>query len=153
MNSSAEIRKEILKKLVEKDGLTTVSLRLGKPARQINDMLAGRKSFGDKVARDMEKEGELPSYYFDGIDKSMKVKDLYARNSTSSDPLKKLLSVDAATGLEEGLIKCFRGSKQEDRELLLMIANKLYSRNHPNDKTADPFKKHRIENDKKTERQ
>ncbi|WP_150124071.1 hypothetical protein [Cupriavidus nantongensis] len=41
-------------RLVDQHGLAPVSRRLGKPASQISDMLAGRKSFGEKIARAME---------------------------------------------------------------------------------------------------
>lgn len=43
-----------MRAIVERDGLASASKRFGKPDSQINDMLAGRKSFGEKVARDME---------------------------------------------------------------------------------------------------
>lgn len=68
MENMTETRKKKLLELVEKHGLTSTALMVKKPVRQINDMLAGRKSFGDKVARQMEFEGELPPYYFDGIE-------------------------------------------------------------------------------------
>lgn len=40
--------------------------RLKKSESQINDTLAGRKSFGEKVARAMEKALDLPPYWLDG---------------------------------------------------------------------------------------
>jgi hypothetical protein len=55
MNDAADIRRANLRLLVERDGLSSVSRRAGKPDRQINDMLAGRKSFGEKVARAIER--------------------------------------------------------------------------------------------------
>jgi len=55
MNDAADIRRANLRLLVERDGLSSVARRAGKPDRQINDMLAGRKSFGEKVARAIEK--------------------------------------------------------------------------------------------------
>ena len=54
MKNIAEIRRQNLALLVEQEGLANVARRAGKPDRQINDMLAGRKSFGEKVARDIE---------------------------------------------------------------------------------------------------
>lgn len=54
MTTAAEIRRENLRILVSRDGLTATAHRFGKPDRQINDMVAGRKSFGEKVARAME---------------------------------------------------------------------------------------------------
>ena len=49
------IRRERLAEIVSREGLAVASKRFGKPDRQINDMLARRKSFGEKVARAMEK--------------------------------------------------------------------------------------------------
>lgn len=54
MNVDAEIRRENLRRIVEREGLAVASRKFGKPDRQINDMLAGRKSFGEKVAHQME---------------------------------------------------------------------------------------------------
>lgn len=54
MNKPAEVRRAKLSLIVEKMGLSIAAKRFGKPDRQINDMIAGRKSFGEKVARDME---------------------------------------------------------------------------------------------------
>lgn len=55
-NNIASIRRENLRRLVERDGLSLVAKHANKPARQLNDMLAGRKSFGEKVARAIELE-------------------------------------------------------------------------------------------------
>lgn len=54
LNTAAEIRRKNLAMLVEKHGLAVVSRKVGKPDRQINDMLVGRKAFGEKVARAIE---------------------------------------------------------------------------------------------------
>lgn len=67
MKIMADVRRGKLQELVDESNLTAVANRLKKPIRQINDMLAGRKTFGDKVARQMEQEGNLPPYYFDGL--------------------------------------------------------------------------------------
>lgn len=55
MSDVATTRRRNLERLVSEYGLAQVSKRMGKPASQINDMLAGRKSFGEKVARAIEK--------------------------------------------------------------------------------------------------
>lgn len=55
MNESADIRRSNLRAIIERDGLSSAAKRFGKPDRQINDMLAGRKAFGEKVAREMER--------------------------------------------------------------------------------------------------
>lgn len=54
MNDLTDIRRQNLQKLVDDNSLAEVSRRTKKPASQINDMLAGRKSFGEKVARAIE---------------------------------------------------------------------------------------------------
>ncbi len=54
MNDLPDIRRQNLRTLVDEHTLTEVSRRMKKPASQINDMLAARKSFGEKVARSME---------------------------------------------------------------------------------------------------
>lgn len=41
--------------------------KVGKPYRQVYDMLKGTKAFGDKVARDMERGAGLPKYHFEGL--------------------------------------------------------------------------------------
>lgn len=43
------------------------ALKVGKPEGQINDMLAGRKAFGEKVARAMATKLDLPPDYFDHL--------------------------------------------------------------------------------------
>lgn len=55
MNDAADIRRANLRLLVERDSLSSVARRAGKPDSQIKDMLVGRKSFGEKVARVIEK--------------------------------------------------------------------------------------------------
>lgn len=54
MNTIADVRRANLRFLIERDGLSSVARRAGKPDRQLNDMVAGRKSFGEKVARAIE---------------------------------------------------------------------------------------------------
>ncbi|MFT0547897.1 helix-turn-helix transcriptional regulator [Allopusillimonas ginsengisoli] len=56
MNDVVSIRRENLAALVSEFGLTSVSKRVKRSVTQINDMVAGRKSFGEKVARSMEAE-------------------------------------------------------------------------------------------------
>lgn len=56
MTDIAAIRRANLAALVQSDGLTSVARRMKRSPTQISDMVAGRKSFGEKVARSMEKE-------------------------------------------------------------------------------------------------
>jgi len=50
----ADTRRQNLRYLVEQYGQSVVAKAVGKPDRQIADILAARKSFGEKVARSME---------------------------------------------------------------------------------------------------
>lgn len=56
MDDVAEIRRRNLAALVAKWGLTSVAKRVKRSSTQISDTLAKRKSFGEKVARAMERE-------------------------------------------------------------------------------------------------
>lgn len=49
-----QARRTIIAKEIEADCLANIARKAGKPDRQINDMVAGRKAFGDRVARDLE---------------------------------------------------------------------------------------------------
>ena len=51
----AEIRRKNLAALVDKYTLAGAGRKFKKPDRQLGDMIAGRKSFGEKVATQMEK--------------------------------------------------------------------------------------------------
>lgn len=53
-NTTSEIRRRVLSGIVKRDGLAETARRFKKPDRQINDMIQGRKAFGEKVAREME---------------------------------------------------------------------------------------------------
>lgn len=55
MDNSAltNTRRELLAKEVGERGLSVIAKLVGKPDSQIKDMIAGRKSFGDKVAREI----------------------------------------------------------------------------------------------------
>lgn len=55
MNNVTIARRKNLERLVDECGLARIAERAGKPPSQIRDMLAGRKSFGEKIARDLEK--------------------------------------------------------------------------------------------------
>lgn len=63
----ADTRRKNLQRLVQSEGLSVVARKCGKPDRQINDMLSGRKSFGEKVARAIEKKyaPEKPAGWLD----------------------------------------------------------------------------------------
>jgi len=54
MKDVSSIRREHLAALVREHGLTAVATRMQRSVTQVSDMVAGRKSFGEKVARAME---------------------------------------------------------------------------------------------------
>jgi hypothetical protein len=67
---SADNRRKALATLIESrfDGVARqLALAIGKPERQINDMLSEppRKSFGERVAREIEQKLNLPVYFLD----------------------------------------------------------------------------------------
>ena len=55
MNDTVEIRRENLRTVIAGHGLAEAARRFKKPARQLNYMASCRKAFGEKVAREMEK--------------------------------------------------------------------------------------------------
>lgn len=64
----AQHRRRVLRNLIDTrfDKVARhLAIAIGKPEGQINDMLAGRKSFGEKVARQIENKLELGIGYFD----------------------------------------------------------------------------------------
>lgn len=67
MKDVVSIRRENLAALVEEFGLTSVAKRMKRSITQISDTVASRKSFGEKVARAMEREWDatLPSGWLD----------------------------------------------------------------------------------------
>lgn len=56
MKGIADIRRDNLRALVDEHGLAQVAKRVKRSATQLSDTLAGRKSFGEKVARAIERE-------------------------------------------------------------------------------------------------
>ena len=47
------MRRELLRREIERQGLAHLARLCGKPDRQINDMAAGRKSFGSTIAQEI----------------------------------------------------------------------------------------------------
>lgn len=73
----------VAQRIVDELTLTVAANRFGLPPRQLLDMLAGRKSFGEKVARRMEKnfDPERPSGWLD-------------RNPDSEAPTTRLIAAE-----------------------------------------------------------
>lgn len=102
MQDIATIRRAVLQSLVNKDGLAAVARQMKKPARQINDMLAERKSFGEKVTREMERNydpNRAPGW-MDKIDFVIKHGDdslVLIESKSPPTPWQKYLKADVAT--------------------------------------------------------
>jgi hypothetical protein len=103
------------------------ALAVKRPERQINDMQHGRKSFGEKVARDFEKELCLPPYYFDQI------------KNIAPDRIENFSTANATRGHEYEIdpialvSSIMRGLDEEGRSELLGMAKYLkYQLDHKN---------------------
>jgi hypothetical protein len=74
------------------------------------------------------------------------------KDGKPKDHLNDLLNSDPRKGIEEGLLNCFRACSDGDRDLILLIANKLYERARPDDRKANPKRrKSDVEVSKKSE--
>ena len=116
-----------LKNWVDKHGVPV------KEKSYFSQLISGSASFGEKAAKRLEEKYHMGDGYLDTPIPSV------GEVKKPVDHLNDLMNGDPAMGLEAGLLKCFRGCKDEDRDLLLSIANKLYERAHPNDGTANPL--------------
>ncbi len=83
METLAEIRRKNLLALVEENGLTSVAARVGRSAAQISDTIAGRKSFGEKVARAIEQKWD-PSRELGWLDTIHDVEHIRSISSTAN---------------------------------------------------------------------
>lgn len=81
-----EIRRANLAALVKRDGLSSIAKRMKKPDSQINDMVAGRKSFGEKVARAIEQafDPNLPAGWLDTPVNLSEIQNLPVREKKAS---------------------------------------------------------------------
>lgn len=109
MNKDAETRRENLRKIVERDGLAVAARQFGKPDRQINDMIAGRKSFGEKVARDME-ENYAPNMPAGWMSKPN-------ADTSVTDGAKHYFLTDRLAGYESMPIPVIRPKTERDRAI------------------------------------
>jgi hypothetical protein len=95
-----------------------------------SQLKSGSASFGEKAARRLEVKYNMGTGYLD--------KPLPEKNGKAKDHLGDLLTSDPQKGIEDVLLNCFRACSEDDRDLLLSIANKLYERARPNDAVANP---------------
>lgn len=63
--SKVETRRARLRMLIAEYGLSELAEKTGKPASQLNDMAAGRKSFGEKIADQLTAKTGLPTGWFE----------------------------------------------------------------------------------------
>lgn len=121
----AKIRAYNLKNWADRNGVPS------KEKSYFSQLITGTASFGEKAARRLEEKYNMGDSYLD----TPMPKDATGKQI---DHLNDLIKGDPVVGFEAGLLKCFRGCKDEDRDLLLSIANKLYERTNPGDMTANP---------------
>jgi hypothetical protein len=125
----ADVRRENLKEWVKTNGVPQKEKSLFSQLINNNN----NSSFGEKLARRLETQYQMGVGYLD--------KPIIGKDGKLKDHLGDLLSGDPMKGIEEGLLKCFRACPSEDRDLILLIANKLYQRARPDDLTAGPKKR------------
>lgn len=126
---TAKIRAANLKRWAEINGVPA------KEKSYFSQLISGTASFGEKAARRLEDKYKMGDGYLETPMPSDK----------PTDHLNDLLTGDPLKGFEAGLLKCFRGCKNEDRDLLLSIANKLYERTNPDDATANPLNRRKTD--------
>lgn len=69
----SDIRRQNLIRLIEErfdNNQTVFAGKTGKRQSQISDMVRGTKSFGEKVARDLEHRLDLPPFWLDSMERS-----------------------------------------------------------------------------------
>lgn len=69
IGSVETIRAVRLRELIEKDGLSEISRRVGRASTQISGISRGLRPFGERLARMLEKDLGLPEGYFDGLER------------------------------------------------------------------------------------
>lgn len=98
----ADIRRERLRKFIDEHcsgNAAECARRADKSESQINDMLAGRKSFGEKVARSMEEKLGLPEHWLDGepSDAEALAKEILACSQQAREAIAWIIERDKAT--------------------------------------------------------
>jgi hypothetical protein len=122
----ADVRRENLKQWVKINGVPQKEKSLFSQLVNNNN----NSSFGEKLARRLEMQYQMGIGYLD--------QPVIGKDGKLKDHLGDLLAGDPQQGIEGVLLKCFRACSDQDRDLLLLIANRLYERARPDDRTANP---------------
>lgn len=115
---ASEIRRSKVQAMVDAEGLSVVAKKFKLPERQINDMLKKRKSFGEKIARKMEKN-HSPEKQSGWLD----ISDDYINFSADSDLLT-FMGLDRETvslPLLERMKEFAKAEKEKQDEALAYI--------------------------------
>lgn len=110
-----DTRRSNLQAMVDAEGLSVVAKKFKKPDRQIKDMLERRKSFGEKVARQMESNYDptIPAGWLDKQDVTKSDDDLLSILGLSRE------SLDLSQ--IERIRSFVKSSKEHQAEALLQI--------------------------------
>ncbi len=91
VSSIVGIRRKNLSALVDAYGLAVVAKRAGKPDRQIKDIITGRRSFGEKIARAIEAAYD-PDAPLGWLDLDPDRKEAAGKNNQGSHPVQDAIS-------------------------------------------------------------
>lgn len=119
-----DIRRKVLAALIEKDTLAVAAKKFGKPDRQLLDMIKKRKSFGEKVAREMEKNyaPERPPGWLDVLEK----KDALSDKIDSASIIKKsvakieesMLKIEESVAQQMAVCNAYRDADDESKVIV-----------------------------------
>lgn len=130
INAAAEIRRKNLAALVDAYGLAVISRKVGKPDRQIKDMIAGRKAFGEKVARAIEQayDPDAPTGWLDvDRDGNREVREQVAsyQSAPVTEPAR-----DSISAADRDLLARYHSAAQETRSAIDLLLLKKTERDH-----------------------
>ena len=77
--TTADIRAKKMRELVDSQGLTRLCEASGRSKSQFSDIKNGRRHMGEKLARALEKELQLPSGYFDQDNENLAIQQYQNR--------------------------------------------------------------------------
>ncbi|WP_161523695.1 hypothetical protein [Chromobacterium haemolyticum] len=115
----SDIRRQNLTRLIEErfdNNQTDFAAKTGRRQSQISDMVRGVKSFGEKVARDLEHRLDLPPFWLDSMERSdgASKTDTEAQRSPQLDKMADLPQNEAEQSLDlEEIARQVQASGQE----------------------------------------